>query len=786
MKKKLFIVLIIFSSLNLSLFAQKITISGYVHSKETGEKLIGAYVFINNTTKGTTTNSFGFYSFTVNNSDSINLIASYIGCKPETKSFISSQNINVNFYLETNTNIGTVQVTATIPIEKRNEMGVLEIPIKQLELIPTLGAEVDIMKAFQLMPGVQSGNEGGSGLYVRGGSPDENLILVDDVPLYYVNHFGGFISVFNIDAINSVKLIKGGFPAHYGSRLSSVMDVRMKDGNMKEYHGNYAIGLITSKIAFEGPIKKDKSSFLISFRGMPWELLIRPLSSIATGYVSMGYNFYDLNAKLNYKFSAKDRIYFSFYKGDDNLIVSLIDLYDLNDMKGKMKLRWGNTLSALRWNHVYGSKLFSNTTLSYTKYRYLTEYNFKNTLEQDKFFQQFATGISDIMLKSDFEYSLINNYKLKFGFNSVFHNFTPGNTKYSITESGIKTMDTTISYASLQVPENRIYVENMFKIGRWVNGNFGLHASHYYVNKTSFYSFQPRLLLNFLISKKISIKASYAEMQQNVHLLSSNTVSAPMDIWIPATKEIAPSNSRQIAGGVYKSFGNGLFEFSIEAYHKTSDNLIAYKEGTSFAGIAKNWDEKIETNGKGTSYGVELLLQKKTGKTTGWLAYTYSKSDRRFENLNNGEVFSAKYDRRHDISIVFIHKFNKKIDFSACWVFGSGYPYTLPIGKYEMVNEGATNSAENWNNNSVWFDETVFIYADRNTYRMRNYHRMDLGMNFKKQKKRGLRTWTISVYNAYNRQNPYYYFTKVKNNNVKLYQQSLFPVIPSISYSFKF
>jgi len=783
MKKKFLFFLIIL--LNLSAIAQKTTISGYVLDKQTGEKLIGANILIKNTSKGAVANNFGFYSLSVNNSDTINLIISYIGYKAQNKTIIAQQNQKINFYLESSTEIDAVTVTATKPIEQRTEMGVVEIPMKQLELIPTLGAEADIMKAYQLMPGVQSGNEGGSGLYVRGGSPDENLILVDDVPLYYVNHLGGFISVFNADAINSVKLIKGGFPARYGSRLSSVMDVRMKDGNMKEFHGNVSMGIITSKIALEGPIKKDKASFFISARGMPWELIYRPFTALTTGYVSMGYNFYDINTKLNYKISSKDRIYFSFYKGDDNAVVKLIDLYDISGQKGNMTLRWGNTLGAFRWNHLFNQKLFSNTTVAYTKYRYTTEYNFGDRGEQDKFFQQFSTSINDITLKSDLEYSATNNYKIIFGFNSIFHDFSPGNTKYSITESGQNIMDTTINYANLQVPENRIYVENIFEIGKFVSGNIGLHASHYFVEHTNFYSLQPRLLLNFMPTRKISFKASYSEMQQNVHLLTSSTITMPMDIWIPATKEIKPSKSKQIAAGVYKSFGKGQYEFSLETYYKTSDNLIAYKEGTSFGGIAKNWAEKIETGGTGTSYGLEILLQKKQGKTTGWLAYTYSRTERQFENLNNGKKMPFKYDRRHDISLVVSHRFNKNIDLSGTWVYGSGYPYTLPIGKYEMVNEGASNISR-YNEQNMWYDETVFIYADRNTYRMRAYHRLDVGMNFRKQKKRGTRTWTISVYNAYNRQNPYYYYTKIKNNKVQLYQQSLFPIIPSISYSFKF
>jgi hypothetical protein len=345
--------------------------------------------------------------------------------------------------------------------------------------------------------------------------------------------------------------------------------------------------------------------------------------------------------------------------------------------------------------------------------------------------------------------------------------------------------DTSFGYENIRVFESSIYIENEFKIGKYVSGNIGINANLYYVDNKGLFSPEPRILLNFNIPKKASVKLAYTRMQQNVHLLTSNTVSLPMDIWVPSTIEMPPSHSQQYSAGFYKTMFNGKAELSIETYYKTSNNLITYKEGTSYRSVSKNWTDKLENGGKGTSYGAEFLLQKKHGKLTGWLAYTYAKTNRQFDELNFGKTFNFKYDRRHDISITASYKINTGIDISGTWVFGTGYPFTLPVGKYESVNTGTTNL----NNNTVsdiWYNEIILTYADRNEYRMRTYHRLDFSVNLKKEKKNGIRTWSFNIYNTYNRQNPYYYYTKTINSELKLYQQSLFPIIPSVSYNYTF
>lgn len=780
MKHLFFISLIFFQ---FTLFAQSKTVSGFISDAETGEKIINAVIYQKSTFNSTLSNNFGYYNLQTKTTDSLIIIVSYIGYKTEKKTVHTEINVSINFELHKDNNIEEVVISGNIPIEDRIETGVLEIPINQLNNIPAVGAESDIMKAFQLMPGIQSGNEGSSGLYVRGGSPDENLVLLDDVPLYYVNHLGGFVSVFNSDAIKKVSLIKGGFPARYGGRLSSIMDVRMKEGNLKEYHGNASLGIISSKLSLEGPIKKDKSSFLFSARGFLWDILLRPFSMLVTDAV-VGYNFYDINAKLNHKLSSKDRIYFSFYKGDDNVVVRFKG-NDFENVTANNILRWGNTLFAGRWNHIFNPKLFSNITLSYTKYRYDSSIDYKDKTKNQEFSYKFGTAINDLILKSDFEYSAFSNYKFRFGTNSIYHQFKPGFTFYKYSQKDETDIDTSYGYTDIYAPENRLYLENELKLGKIISANIGFHASHYYVENTAFFSPEPRILLNFKLAKHLSTKLSYTQMQQKVHLLTSNNVSMPMDVWVPATSDLLPSNSKQYAIGLYKTILRGNMEFSIETYYKTSDNLIAYKEGATYKSIAKSWIDKLETQGTGTSYGTELLIQKKQGKLTGWFGYTYAKTDRQFTNLNNGNSYPFKYDRRHDISIVAMYKINDKIDVSANWVFGSGYAYTLPIGKYEAVNTGTSN-IHYFNPADIWYDEIIITYADRNAHRMRPYHRLDLGINFKKQKTKGKRVWTISIYNVYNRQNPYYYYTKIANSEVKLYQQSFFPIIPSISYSFSF
>ncbi|UII75316.1 TonB-dependent receptor [Flagellimonas sp. HMM57] len=784
MSKIVFLAFSIFSFYNTQ--SQSVTLSGYIFDTETGERLIGANIYDVTSKKGAISNNYGFYSLSIPQSQSTTLRISYLGYAAINEIVYPTENQNINFpLLSENYLLDEVELTGSkeIPIEKRNEIGVLSIPIEQIEVLPALGGEVDVLKALQLMPGVQSGNEGSSGLYVRGGSPDQNLVLLDDVPLYYVNHLGGFVSTFNIDAINNVSLTKGGFPARYGGRLSSILDIRMKDGNMKKFEGNGMLGMVAAKVAVEGPIKEDTTSFMISARRMLYDLLTRPISRSAFNGVSLGYTFYDLNIKLNHKFSEKDRLFLSAYFGDDR---SIIKKKGENGFKNT--LQWGNNLVALRWNHLFGQKLFGNMTLYHTRYRFLTEVegNFTNNGESFSSSREFLSGIYDLGGKLDFDYFLNPNVKFKFGANCIYHNFRPGATTNRQNQNGQSTLDSTIGNEDIFAWENSAYVESELRLGEKVSTNLGFRGAVYHVSGEDYISYEPRVLASYLVSDDMAIKGAYSRMQQNVHLLTNSGVGLPTDLWVPATDNIAPQLSDQWSLGITRSLKDGLYEASVEGYYKNMENLIEYKEGASFLGTTNNWEELVESGGQGTSYGIELLLQKKQGRTTGWIGYTWSKTNRQFDNINNGREFPYRYDRRHDASVVIAHQWKKNIDISASWVYGTGAAFTLPIGKYDIIDDS----------NQEGGTSEVFIYGERNANRMRAYHRLDVGINFRKKKKWGERTLNISIYNLYARQNPYYYFVDAEeqydqtgnelSERTFLSQQSLFPILPSISYGFRF
>lgn len=746
--------------LSVSAFSQNLTLSGTITDENSGENIIGAIIFDVRTGNFINSNSYGFYTISFSKQGFVELQISKLGFQTITRKIALKSDTILNFQLSENNQIDEVIIQAKI----KKSMGIVDIPVNQINTLPLIGAEPDLIKAFQLMPGIQSGNEGSSGLYVRGGSPDQNLILLDDVPLYYVNHLGGFISIFNSDIINNVKLIKGNYPARYGGRLSSVLDVRMKEGNMKKMHYNYTIGTLTSKVFFETPIKKDKSSFLFSARGLLWGFLWQPVSKLILKDVSVGYNFYDINSKYNLKINDKNRIFVSVYIGDDNLKFKVKD----KPLKASYLISWGNILSSFRWNKVFSKKLFSNLTLAYSRYKYLNQIKSNDTIEDitSRYFSQ----INDFSLKYDFNYFPAENYTLNFGVQAIKHTFNPGTIYESFSAENSIPLKSVTGNNYIRSAEGSFYLENKISINNFADINAGIRITDNYVEKTHFFSIEPRISADFYPASESSFKLSYTETGQNIHLMTSSNGGLPADIWVPATVYAPPEKAKQFSAGFYKILPKKNMEFTIEVYFKNLNRLIAYKEGINFKAATTSWENKIEINGKGQSYGIEVLFQKKIGKTTGWVAYTFSKTNRQFENINNGKVYPFKYDRTHDISIVVSKKINKHITLSASWVFGSGYPYNLPLNKYISAED----------------NDEIFNWAERNSFRMRNFHRLNLGAFFTKHKKYGRRIWSINIYNAYNRQNPYYYYLSDEYGTWKLYQQSLFPIIPSISYSFKF
>jgi len=789
--------LLLFSCFCVYLQAQNYTISGYAEDAKTGEKLINANVFDANTFKGATSNNYGFYSLTLPKGK-VKLTFSFVGYAPDQHEINLTSDTVIHSKLQPSIELDEVVITdskSELKV-KSSQMSVVEISSKTIKALPVFLGEVDVLKAIQLMPGVQSGTEGSSGIYVRGGGPDQNLMLLDGVPVYNASHLFGFFSVFNADAIQDVKLIKGGFPARYGGRLSSVLDIRLKEGDSKQFKGEGSVGIISSRLTIEGPIIKDKTSFIVSGRRTYIDLLARPFIKLYQKQndlddFNLGYYFGDLNAKINHKFSDRSRIFLSMYAGQDKFSMREKNTFDEGYSDTEFYLKWGNITTALRWNYMINNKLFSNTTITYSKYEFslgeemIEKFQNKKTDERLKY----SSGIDDIAVNLDFDYFLNPSNNIKFGGSYINHTFNPGVFAYrgedSVDVSEI--LSKTFGDKKIQASDIALYAEDDIKITNQLQANIGVRYSGFLVNSQYYHYLEPRLSARMLISDKWSVKAAYSQMNQYIHLLTNANLGLPTDLWLPATDKIKPQRSVQYAvGSVYAI--NKDIDISIEGFYKTMDNLIEYKEGASFFEFTENWQDKVEI-GKGWSYGMEVLLQKNYGNTTGWIGYTMAWSERQFENISFGKRFPYKYDRRHDISVVVTHKFNDKIDVGATWVYGTGNATTLGIERYNSVFNNMTDNQFNYygNNGIVYFDM-------RNNYRMPAYHRLDVSINFHKQKKWGQRVWSLGMYNAYNRKNPFFmmFDTEYEQKNgvytekKVLKQYSLFPIIPSISYSFKF
>ncbi|RYE24466.1 MAG: TonB-dependent receptor [Sphingobacteriales bacterium] len=778
MNKNLFLTLLLSLCMPALLQAQSITISGYISEKKSSERLIGAVVFDPQRNIGTASNTYGFYSLTIPAAkDSIRIRVSYIGYNTVEKTISATANTSLNIDLENLTDLKEVVVTAQKDaIQTTTRMSTIDLPIQTIKSLPAFLGEVDIMKAIQLLPGIQSGNEGTSGLYVRGGGPDQNLILLDGVPVYNASHLFGFFSVFNADAIRSVEVVKGGFPARYGGRLSSVIDINMKEGDKNKFHGEGGIGLIASRLTLEGPIQKGKSSFMISGRRTYIDLIASPLIN-RNSNLKTGYYFYDLNGKVNFELGKKDHIYFSGYLGNDKFYAN-DNGSDNNSFLGgsdykstqKNNLKWGNITAVGRWNHEFSPKVFGNLTAHYSQYNFLIassqreEYN----NEVKTFSLNYKSDIQDKAVKYDLDIIPSANHYIKLGGSFVAHTYAPGALQTKQTGDTATNVDTTLGNPKLNANEIDVYVEDDIRISSKLKANIGLHYTGFMVREKYFGGLQPRVAIRYLITDDLSFKASYVQMAQFIHLLTNSSVGLPTDLWVPATDRVPRQFSHQGAAGFAYTHKSGM-ELSIEGYYKTMDNVVEYKEGASFLNTNSNWEDKVEI-GKGKSYGAELFLQKKKGKFTGMFGYTLSWSTRQFANLNAGEEFPYRYDRRHDIKIAGVYELAKNIEASAEWVYGTGNAITMPIGIYRTQDGGE-----------------VEVYGKRNGYRMPAYHRGDVSIKFMKKKPRWERAWVLSVYNVYNRQNAFYIGREINRYGANQFKQySLFPIIPSISFQFKF
>ena len=768
-----------------ALYAQKHTISGYVKDAISGESLIGATIAVKGLSKGITTNAYGFYSISFA-AGKQEVYYSYVGYKAQNFSFLLTRDtsINISLYPVKALTEEVVVVSKKSGNVKSAQMGRVTLPVDQLKTIPAFLGEVDILKTIQLLPGIRNAGEGTAGIYVRGGGADQNLIILDDAVVYNTGHLFGFFSIFNADAIKNVTLIKGGMPAQYGGRLSSVLDISMKEGNNQKMQVEGGIGLVASRFSIQGPVVKNKSSFILSARRTYVDALAKPFVKKESQFYGSGYYFYDLNAKFNYQFSEKDRLYISGYFGRD--------VFDFRNAKlsFKVNIPWGNATGTLRWNHVFNNKLFANTTLVYN------DYNFKFSGAQNDFEVKLNSGIRDINAKTDFDFYPASNHKLKFGALYTYHKFTPSVVSGRQDSVVFNPLNAQVKFAH----EAALYVQDDWDINSKIRVHLGLRYSFFQQigpykiyttdddgNRTdstvfgngkkikTYTGLEPRFTLRYSLNEATSLKASVTRNLQFIHLVSNAGTTLPTDIWVPSTYLVKPQISWLYAAGIYKNFKNGTYETSVELYYKKMQNQIEYREGYTPSTLRDT--EEDFTFGKGWSYGTEFFVNKLKGKLTGWIGYTLSQTWRKFPELNDGQKFPAKFDRRHDLSVVAMYELNAKWKLSATFVYGTGNAFTLPVNFY--IYDGILTQE----------------YSKINQYRLPAYHRLDFAAiltPLKNKNRKWQSQWVFGAYNIYSRKNPYFiYFDQTGspyNGSLKIQgkQVSIFPIIPSVTWNFRF
>ena len=780
---------------------KRYTVSGYVKDATTGEALIGANVFVQETLKGAATNVYGYY--VLNLEPGTHTIAMrFVGYEDFVRKVEVKGDVKLNIEARPKAIMGAeVEVIGTRTENTEDtRMGTVDLDVQKLNTLPALLGEVDILKTIQFLPGVASNGEGNSGFYVRGGGPDQNLILLDDATVYNASHLFGFFSVFNADAVKNIELIKGGMPANYGGRISSVLDINMRDGNEKRFSGQGGIGLISSRLTLEGPIVKDRSSFIVSGRRTYIDVLTRPFINPESSFSASGYYFYDLNAKASYRLSDKDRFYLSGYFGRD-----VFNFAGNNEGDPNFRIPWGNATVAARWNHVFGPKLFMNTTAT------LSDYSFAFGANQDQFGFELFSGIRDYGLKVDLSHYPNARHRLKYGGQYIYHIYT---TSTVTVESG-DTQFNIDTPPKLHAHETALYVMDDFDITDQLRLNVGVRLSTFaHVGPFTLYdldeqgrsqgteefapgkviasyaALEPRLSMRYRIDGQSSVKASFNRGQQYVHLASFSSLALPTDVWIPSSTNVKPQIGTQYAAGYFRDLFDGALETSLEFYYKDFENLIEYAEGAEPANNANtNYDAQL-VFGDGYSYGAELFIKKPFGRINGWAGYTWSRTMRQFDDINEGREFPSRWDRRHDISLVLSYEHSKRWTFGATFVYATGQAVTLPVNRYFI--EG----------------RLVSEFTDRNGYRMAPFHRLDLAATLYNRETRTVTeastgetrevtrrwrsNWTFAVYNAYNRMNPFFIYFGAEGNpgqntfQVQARQVSLFSILPSITWNFEF
>lgn len=768
-------------------FAQKITISGIIRDQQTGETLIGATVYEPSSGLGVSTNDYGFYSISMPSKDSVTLEFSFIGYQTVLKTLPSQSNQTFNLEMSSGQTIEEVVVEANSNKERVNstQMGVVEVQMKEAKILPAFLGEVDIIRTLQLKPGVLNGGEGQSGVFVRGGGPDQNLFILDEATVYNPSHLFGFFSTFNTDAIKSAELFKSGFPAQYGGRLSSVIDIKMNEGNRKKFSGAGGIGLISSRLTLEGPIVKDKASFIVSGRRTYVDLLTRAFNKANEGKSSTkipDYYFYDLNGKVNYDINEKNKIFLSGYFGRD--------VFGFQDSSFNVGFDWGNISSTLRWNHIFNGKLFSNTSFTFSDYNYLIANKF------DDFKFSFGSGIRDLNLKSDFSFFPNNKHSMKFGANVIHHRFKVNNLSATSGDSSLNIN----SGKFYEAAEMAAYFNDDWTINRRLSINMGLRLSGF-VNGAFHWGIEPRLAAKYSLTENLSIKANYARAYQYIHLIATSGASLPTDVWYPSNANIRPQIADQVSlGGAY-ALSKDIF-VSLEGFYKWFQNQADFKENANLF-TSQDLDNEF-VQGKGRAYGLEFYIEKKPGKgnrwhdkMSGWIGYTLSWTERQFDELNQGRWFYPRYDRRHDITLVYMWECAKRLTFSMSMTYNTGNAFSLPDGRALFLDSGVNgNLAFNDQMEATFYNFNLApVYAERNKYTLPAYFRWDLGLVWDLTKKgsKFKHDLTFSIYNATDRRNPFFvYFKPIDSNGDGVPNRiapkvvSLFPIIPAITWNFKF
>lgn len=776
----------------------RVTLSGSIKDEATGESLMGVYVILTDTlhpqdAQGCVTNQAGFYSISVP-TGTYKMSVNYLSYKPINERITLSKSIVRNFNMSTNA-ITTDEVVITGQKTDHNvtsaDVGKMDMKIEAIKAMPALMGEADVIKSIQLLPGVQSGGEGNSGFYVRGGGTDQNLILLDEATVYNAGHLFGFFSIFNADAVKNIDMIKSGMPAYYGGRAASILNVYQKDGNMKKFEVDGGIGLIFSHITVQGPLKKNRASFIISARRTYIDVLIQPFLKSTSPLKGMDFYFYDLNAKFNVVINDKNRLFFGAYYGHD------VYGFQSSSMATKCIFDWGNAAASARWNSIINNRMFLNTSFTFSYYDFGTE------MAMDVYDFKLQSGIRDYGLKSELTWMPSPKHDIRFGVHNIFHVCHPG--QYAV-QAGAGFDFNLPKVQPYLANELSVYANDEFDVTRWFTLNFGLRYTNFrhvgsftryvlddlgFVSDSIIYKpgqtisqynkVEPRLSARFLIDSLTSIKASATLNYQFLHQISIASISLPTDVWMPSTEILKPQTVLQYSLGVFRNFYHNMFETYIDLYYKQMYNLAEYKDGLDFSAVTINPDQ-LYVFGKGQACGAEFYIKKSRGRFNGFIGYTLAFSWRQFDDLNNGKPFWAKYDRRHDVSINLTYEIvRNKLSVSALWVYETGNTMTIPIGYYFYMGSYITE------------------YSERNGYRMKPYHRLDLAVNWTIAKTKKFETGlNFSIYNVYNRKNPFFIFFESETNanlsgttpsfdmTTHAYQMSLFPILPSITWTFKF